>query len=183
MDKHLKKLLFKTAIFIVSLSIAWWLIKTGFLNNFIDKILAFKFLAEFISGMLYTSFLTTPIAIAMFLVIAQDSNPIFIALLGGLGGALADFLIVRFFRDNSKDINEASKEFQIQKLYQILKALHIEFIIPIIGALIIASPFPDELGLLMLGASKLKYHQLFLITYILDTAGILLIVTPINLLS
>lgn len=183
MDSKLKKLIFKTMIFAVSISISWWMIKSGFLDNFIDKIILFRFLAEFISGMLYTFFLTTPIAIAMFLVIAQDTNPIVVALLGGLGGACADFLIVRFFRDNSKDLNQASKLLKIQKIYRIFKLLRIEFLVPIFGALIIASPFPDEIGLLMLGASGLKYHQLFLVTYILDTVGILLIVVPINLLS
>ena len=54
---------------------------------------------------------------------------------------------------------------------------------PFLGAIIIASPLPDELGLVMLGDSKLKYREIAIISYVLNTAGILLIVVPVNLLS
>ena len=48
-------------------------------------------------------------------------------------------------------------------------------------AIIIASPLPDELGLMLLGASKLTYRQIAILTYIFNTAGILVIVVPISL--
>lgn len=183
MDSKLRKLLLKTGLFALSLSIAWWIIKVGFIHELVDKILPFQFLAEFIAGMLYTSFLTSPIALAMFLVIADSNNPIIIALIGGLGGALADFMIVKFLRSNSKDLDEVSRQLQLKKIYLLLKPFNVDFLIPVIGAMIVASPLPDEIGLLMLGASKLKYRELLILTFILDTAGILLIVVPINLLS
>lgn len=182
MDIKLKRLLFKTALFVLSLSIAWWIIKTGIVHELVDKILPVQFLAEILAGMLYTTFLTSPIAVAMLLVIADSHNPIVIALLGGLGAASVDFLIVRFFRDNSKDINEASHQLQLEKVYKFLKPYNIDFLIPILGAVVIASPLPDELGLLMLGASKLKYRELFILTFVLNAAGILTIVAPMNLL-
>lgn len=182
MDSRLRKLLFKTGLFIISISIAWWIIKNGFVHDLIDKVLPIQFLAEFIAGMFYTSFLTSPISVAMLLVIAESNNPIMIALLGGLGAACTDFLIVKFFRNNSKDVNDFSKQLQFERVYKFLKIYNIDFLIPILGAVIIASPLPDELGLLMLGASKLKYRELFVLTFILNTAGILVIVAPINLL-
>lgn len=183
MSHKLRKILFKTTFFIFSLSTAWWIVEAGFVHKVIDTLLPFRFVAEFVAGMLYTSFLTSPIALAMLIGLAQDNNPIMIAVVGGLGGAFVDFLIVRVLRDNSKDINAVSKELQFQKVAKFLKSYHLEFIIPILGALIIASPFPDEIGLLMLGASKLKYRELLVLTFVLDTAGILLIVVPINLLT
>lgn len=183
MGKKAKKLVFDLFIFILSLSVAWWIIKTGVVHQIIDNILPFQFLAEFITGMLYTSFLTSPISVAMLLSLATEGNPIVIALLGGLGAAAMDLLIVKFFRKNKGDINEVSHELKLQRISKFLKDWNIEFMVPLMGALIIASPFPDEIGLLMLGASKLKYRDLAIISYLLNTAGILLIVTPINLLS
>lgn len=183
MDKRIRKLLFDAFVFVLSLSVAWWIIKSGVVHQIIDNILPFQFLAEFVTGMLYTSFLTSPISVAMLVSLAIEGNPIVIALFGGLGAAVTDLLIVKFFRKNSGDINIASRQLQLQKVSKFLKAWNIEFIVPLLGALVIASPFPDEIGLLMLGASKLKYKELAVISFILNTAGILLIVTPINLLS
>lgn len=184
MDLKLRKLVVKTCLFILSLSFAWWLIKSGMLDNLVHSILPLTFVAEFISGLFYTSFLTSPIAVAMLIVLATDSNPIILALLAGAGSVVGDLIIVKILRkDLSKDLNLASHQLHIDRINKILGKFKLDFIVPFMGALIIASPLPDELGLMMLGASKLKYHQIAIISYILNTAGILLIVTPINLLT
>lgn len=184
MDKRLKKLLLKTVIFIISISVAWWMIESGILHTLVDTISPIKYAAEFLAGAFYTSFLTIPIALAMLAVLAQDQNPIVLAAIAGLGSTLADFILVKIIRDNfSDDIYFLTKHFKVYLFKKILKFLKLDFIIPVIGAIIIASPLPDELGLVLLGVSKLKNYQIIILTYILNTAGILIIVTPINLLS
>lgn len=184
MNSKLIKIVFKTFIFIISLSIAWYLLKSGILNNLVDRVLPITFAAEILAGSFYTSLLTSPISIAMLLVLAQKQNPIILALIAGLGAALVDLLMVKFFRDNlNKNFSIFSKQLKLDLINNFLKLLKLDFLIPLLGALIIASPLPDELGLFMLGASRLKYYQVVLLTYALNTAGILLIVTPINLLT
>lgn len=184
MDRKQKKLLFDTAIFILSLSIAWYLVRSGFLNNLIVAVLPFRFISEFVAGMLYTSFLTSPISVAMIVVLAKSNNPITLALLAGFGAAFMDLLIIKFFREKlSKDMDLVSHELRLKKINNLLIKFKLDFITPVIGAIIIASPLPDELGLVMLGASKLKYHEVAILTYILNTAGILLISLPINIVS
>lgn len=184
MEPKLRKLIVKTAFFALSLSVAWWLIKSGYFYNLTLSILPVKFVAEVVAGIFYTSFLTSPVSLAMLVVLAQESNPIQTALLAGLGAAFGDFLIVKFFRKGfSSELHLVSKELHLQEVNKFLQKLHMEFITPLAGAVIIASPFPDELGIMMLGISKLRYREIAILTYILNTAGILLIVLPINLLS
>ena len=184
MDTRVKKLIFKTTIFIFSLSIAWYLVKSGLLNNLVVTILPLRFIAEFLAGMFYTSFLTSPISMAMIVVLAENNNPIILALLAGMGAVVGDLVIIKFFKEKlSKDVSLITRELQLKKINNFLIKWKLEFITPLIGAIIIASPLPDELGLMMLGASNLKYYQIIILTYLLNTAGILLIVTPINLLS
>lgn len=184
MDVKLRKLLFKTSIFILSLSIAWWLIKSGYLQSLVETIMPLRAVAEITAGVLYTSFLTAPISVAMLVILAQENNPVLTAALAGLGAVLGDFLIVKFFRERiSSEVMEFSRQLHLQKINRILQKLHLDFLTPLIGAIIIASPLPDELGLMMLGVSKLNYRQIALISYILNTAGILLIVAPIDLLT
>ncbi|MBI2017827.1 hypothetical protein HYS92_02145 [Candidatus Daviesbacteria bacterium] len=184
MDKKARSILLKTLVFIFSISLAWFLVKSGYLHSWVETVLPHQFIGEFIAGALYTSFLTSPIAVAMFLVIAQESNPIIIALVGGLGAACGDILIIKLFRDNYKnDVDNVSKQLHLKRISIFLRLFHFEFIIPVIGAIIIASPFPDEIGLLMLGVSRLKYGEIAKISFVLNSAGILLIAAPINLLT
>lgn len=184
MSPQLKKLIFKSAIFILSLSFAWWVIKSGYLHNLIESILPIRIFAEIVAGILYTFFLTSPVSVAMLIVLAQDNNPVTTALLAGFGAVLGDFLIVKFLKKEvSSDLNLVSRQLHLQKVTKILQVFHLDFVTPFFGAIIIASPFPDELGLMMLGVSKLGYREIAILTYILNTAGILLIVAPVNLLS
>lgn len=184
MDKKLKKLLFKTVIFIFSLGLAWYLVKSGTLDILVHKILPLAFLAPFLAGCFYTSFLTTPLAIAMFLVLAPGMNPILLALIAGLGACLVDILLIKFLRDHvNSNLVTLTKHFKLFLIKKLLKVLKLDFLIPLLGAIVIASPLPDELGLFLLGESKLKYHQIIILTYIFNTAGILLITISINLLS
>lgn len=184
MDPKLKKLLLKTAIFILSLSFAWWLIKSGYLQGLVDTILPLRFVSEIIAGVLYTSFLTSPISVAMLIVLAQENNPVITALLAGLGAVIGDFIIVKLFREKvSSSLTAFVKHLPMQTINWFFNRFRLGFLLPLLGAIIIASPLPDELGLMMLGVSKLKYREIALLSYILNTAGILLIVTPINLLS
>ena len=177
------KLIIKTIIFILSLSLAWYFLKSGGLTPLVDKVLPVMFLAEFLAGCFYASFFTSPLSIAMFIILAQKQNPITLAIVAGLGAAVVDLAIVRFFKQEvNKDLNILAKSFRFYLINKMLKFFKLDFLLPLIGALIVASPLPDELGLFLLGASKLKYHQLFLLSYVLNTAGILLIVAPINLL-
>jgi len=48
--------------------------------------------------------------------------------------------------------------------------------LPVTGAVIIASPFPDELGVTLLGLSRVRNIHFLVVTYLLNTIGIFLIV-------
>lgn len=182
MDPKLKKLIFKTLIFAFSLSLAWWLARSEIFSNLVQAILPVKFVAEIISGIFYISILTAPISIAMLLILADLNNPILVALLAGLGASLGDLVIVKFFKEKLvKDVDLISRELQLKKVNNFLIKWKLDFLTPLLGAIIIASPLPDELGLMLLGASNLSYHQIAILTYVLNTAGILLIVVPFSL--
>lgn len=183
MDPKLKKLVFKVFVFACSLSLAWWLVSSEIFSNLVNIILPLRFVAEFLAGIFYISTLTAPISVAMLLMLADINNPILTALLAGLGAAFGDLVIVKFFKEKlSKDVNLVSRELQLKSINNFLIKWKLDFATMLVGAMIIASPLPDELGLMLLGASKLTYRQLAILTYILNTAGILLIVVPANLL-
>lgn len=181
MNPDNKKLAIDAVIFFIFVALSFYLINSGILSKAIDLILPINFVPEIISGILFTSFLTAPLFIATIYILTSHINPIQIALLGALGAAIADLFIIKLFRDNLfKDFHTLSMDLKLQKLKHFFVKSHFNHLAPVIGLLIIASPFPDEIGLMLLGATKLKNFQLFILTYILNAVGILILAISSN---
>lgn len=163
-------------IFLISIFFAFLIIQNGTLESFIAKVEPVRFLAEFIGGLLFTSFLTTPFSIALFYVLADSVHPLQVAVIGGFGASLGDLLIIAVFRNSFfDDFKTLERTLKLKRAFNFFRHSHFNHLAPVLGVLIIASPFPDELGLMMLGASKLKTIQLFILTYVLNAAGIFFI--------
>lgn len=176
MGKKVQKLIADLIIFCVSVFLAFLLIQNGTVDSFINKVAPIQFLAEFTAGLLFTSFLTTPFSFALFYVLAESTNPLQIALIGGIGACIGDMLIVSVFRNSFfDDFKTLERTLKLKRAFHFFHHSHFNHLAPLLGVLIIASPFPDELGLMMLGGSKLKTVQLAILTFTINTAGIFFI--------
>jgi len=65
--------------------------------------------------------------------------------------------------------------FGSDKLKHLMHTKYFSWTLPVIGAIIIASPLPDEMGVGLMGISKLKTKQFILLSFILNSIGIFLI--------
>lgn len=182
MQIYWKKAVYVSLILFTSLSIAYGILTSSGFQTVIDAILPVWVLGAVLGGIFYTSFLSSPVSLAMLFVLSQHANPILLALVAGLGSIIGDLLIVKLFRSNffSKTIVFNHPALKIIKKF--LVNYKLEFIVQLTALVIIASPFPDEIGLAMLGISQMPYKQLALLSYVLNTVGILMIVLPFNLL-
>lgn len=179
-----RKLIFDSIIFCFSLAGAWFILRSEYFHSVIESLTGVRFIAEILAGTLYTSFATSPLAVAAIIILSENSNPIVVGLLGGLGAVIVDLLIVKFLRGSAKsDLSTLTKILKVDGLGKELKHLHLDIFVVLLGAIIIASPLPDELGLLLLGRSSLSYKQLMVLSYLLNTAGIMTIAITANLLS
>lgn len=173
MSKRVRKLIADLIIFLISCFLAYLLVQSGTVDSIIAKVLPVRFLAEFTGGLLFTSFLTTPFSFALFYVLSESVHPIQVALVGALGACIGDMLIVSVFRNSFfDDFKTLEKTLKLKRAFHFFHHSHFNHLAPLLGVLIIASPFPDELGLMMLGASKLKTIQLIILTYTVNAAGI-----------
>lgn len=173
----------KTIIFIAILGFSIWLAQSSHPQAFLDKILPFKLLAAFIAGMMYSSLLTSPLSIAALFLLGLNWDPITVAVIGGLGAMTADFLIVKVLRNIFRQFSFAIHLPFFSALKAFFKAIHFNFLAILMGLLIVASPLPDELGLVLLGASKLSYFKLLVLTFVLNTFGLLVILSPLYLIK
>src|SRR3989344_2859172 len=164
-------------IIVLSIIVAILLIKTGAIEEILKRTPNLWFLDSFVAGMFFTSIFTTAPAIVALGEIAQSSQSVLpVALFGGLGALCGDLIIFRFMRDRfGEDIIRLIKNSGNGRLRSIIRLKFFKWLTFFLGALVIASPFPDELGLAMMGFSKTKTSLFILVSFVFNSLGILVI--------
>jgi len=176
MNNHANNLVRDLVLVIFSVFIAIILAKTGALESLITSTQEMRFVGSFIAGIFFVSIFTAAPATVALGEIAQSNSVIMTAILGGLGALIGDLIIFRFVKGRvSEHFSYLTKVSKAERIVSIFKLKLFRWIIPFIGALIIASPLPDEIGVAMLGLSKMKNSYFILLSFVLNSAGILII--------
>lgn len=175
--KQIRRLIRDLAITFLSIILAVILVRIGLIDDLVERSREFEYLTEFFAGILFTSTFTTPMAIATFLVLGDEGfNPYLTALIGGLGAVVGDYLIYTFVKDDlGADLMAIGKGLRKTFFGHLFKSRLFYWVTPFVAGLIIASPLPDELGVGMLGMMKIDPRIFVLISYSLNTLGILAI--------
>lgn len=166
-----------TTLLIISLILFFYFAETAFVQSLLRGAGYLGYLGAFLAGLFFVSTFTVAPAAAVLFKLADTYHPVEVALLAGAGAMLGDYLIYRYMRD--KVFDELVPVFQRmggKYLVDLFKTPFFAWLVPFVGAAIIALPIPDELGISMLGLSKLKQWQFLLLTFTLNAAGILAIV-------
>ena len=162
------------AIVILSIFVALFIVESGIMRNILSASSA-HWLESFIAGIFFTSVFTTAPAIVVLAEIAANDAILVTAFWGALGALAGDFLIFHFVRDRlAEDLMDFIKKGH-PRLKAIARSRAYKRFLPFLGALIIASPFPDELGLIMLGASHIEPKKFVVISFVFNFLGILAI--------
>lgn len=163
-------------IILLSLVAAWAIVHFDLVDSALGLTGDNVLWASLIAGAFFTSMVTTAPAIAVLGELGAGSNLWPVALVGAFGAVLGDFILFSFVRDRiSKDAEFLLRGPRIMRVLHIFKHRRFRRVLPFVGALIIASPLPDELGLALLGLSKLSNRYFFVISYVMNALGIVLI--------
>ena len=164
-------------LIIFSIFIAVVLVQTDILIKILTSTQELELLGSFIAGIFFTSVFTTAPAIVTLGEIAQNNSIISVAVLGSIGAVIGDLVIFYFFRDRfTEHIMELVQHQGIGKRIKVLlKQKSFRWLTFFVGGLIIASPLPDELGISLLGFSKMRTSWFIPLSLIFNFLGILLI--------
>lgn len=161
-------------IVLISIVLAIVLVKIGVVKSLVASSHDIRFLGSFLAGIFFISVFTAAPAAVVLVESAQANSAWEIALFGGLGALVGDLIIFKFLKDSlADDILYLIENTGLNKITAIFKFKFLRWVIPFLGAVIIASPFPDELGLVMMGLSKTKTLIFIPISFILNFLGIL----------
>jgi hypothetical protein len=134
-------------------------------------------IASFFAGIFFTSaFTIAPAAVAL-ANIAGTIPAFSVAFWGALGAMCGDLILFFFIRDRFAADLMASLRPSVAR--HILDSFHLGFLkwfSPVLGALIIASPLPDEFGLTLLGLSRTRMLVLMPVSFLMNMLGIYFIV-------
>ena len=163
---------------IVSVILAYVLVNTPVVYRAIESIGGFGHIGSFVAGSLFTYGLTTaPATAALFILGKTLQNPFLVALVGAAGAVVSDYLIFRFVRGRLiEEIEETEKEILGRKIRIKIdpKGFAAKFI-PVIAGLIIASPLPDEFGVAVFGAAKIRTRKFLQYAFFFNFIGIFII--------
>ena len=165
---------YKTILIVIIVLLTTESYLTGSLQKFLENLGSYGYFGGFISGFLFTYGVTTPFSIAAFFILAKDLNIWILTLLGTLGGLIGEYFIYNFAK------KEAGKSVKLYKNKKIkmpqIKSKLLRKLSPLIVAIIVATPLPDELAAFFCGIEKYDLRDFLILTFISKFIGILFIV-------
>jgi hypothetical protein len=161
----------------MSIFLAVVLAETHILENLLSTTKDYGLLGSFVAGLFFTSIFTTAPSVVALGEISQMQSIIQVAFVGAAGAMLGDLLIFQFIRDKlSEHLMELMKG-EIAGAKRKFRH-HLKFfrwLTFFVGGLIIASPLPDELGVGLLGLSKMNTVWFAPLSFLFNFIGILMI--------
>lgn len=169
---------FKNSLLLaLGLCLFFLLAQTPQVDGFLRELGYLGRLGALLSGLFFVSTYTVVPAGYVLFELARYQNAVEVAAFAGIGAMLGDYIIFRFIRDRVMDeIKPYLAKIGTPKVRRLFRTPYFAWIVPVIGALIIATPLPDELGVSLMGASKMNNVHFMVITYLLNAAGILVVV-------
>ncbi len=165
-----------TILLVASLVLLIFLARAGVLELVTLAISRLGYLGVFCTGIIFVSTFTVVPAGLLLVALSQHFGLFATTLLAGLGATVGDFLIFRFLRDRVfEELKPIFMKLGVRRLADLFATPHFAWLAPVLGAIIIASPLPDEVGIGLLGATKLRTRDFVLLSFSLNTIGIALI--------
>lgn len=173
----------KIILLILTIIIAYYLFKYPVVQSAVSGLGKWGYISVFIAGMLFAFGFSAPFAVGFFITL-NPSNLWFTGIIAGLGALTSDLIIFNFIKVSFED--EFKKLQGTQTLRQIRKYLGQKglgrkirkYFIAVTAGFLIASPLPDEAGVIMLaGLTKINQFALAILSFTLNTLGIIFILS------
>ena len=163
----------------LSLIAAVFILKDETFHSYILHLGKLEYIGAFCAGFFFVStFTTIPATIVLF--ILAEALPVWaVAGIAGIGAMIGDFSIFQFFKnqDLSAEMYTIYKQLGGKKLSHVLHLRQFHWLLPVVGAIFFFTPLPDEIGVALMGISKLKSWKFLVFSLILDSSGIFILLS------
>ncbi|TAL47818.1 hypothetical protein EPN87_02065 [archaeon] len=162
--------------FAISILASVYLIQNSWFIGIVTSLGSFGYMGSFLAGLGFSYAMTSPLATISIYALGKTLPPLYIAFLGAFGAMASDFVIFKFFRDKlMKEIRYVAKDelhLRFPKISKWVRSKYLSLLVSVFAGLIIASPLPDEAGMLLLASVKYKVKNVLMLSYWLNFLGI-----------
>lgn len=164
------------AIVCLSIGFSVLLVHSGMLDVVFKYTESMRLVAAFVAGMFFVSIFTAAPAMVVLVKIFSVGNTFDVVLAATVGSLLGDMVILTIIKDEiGKYLIVGLKKFGQSKIIHLFKIPIVSFFTKIMGAIVVMSPFPDELGIALMGVSHLKKKHIATLLFVLDFIGLYII--------
>lgn len=149
----------RTAISILFIMLSFFLVFAGFDKIAAEKMRDMGIAGAFAVGAFYTLGATTPLSMVIILEMMIMGDPILIALAACLSASLVDYFLFSSIR-NALEKSTIKIIAKFQKRINFLSSTA-----PVIGFFVFGLPLPDEIGLALMGFTKIEPIKLSVIIF------------------
>ena len=154
-------------------------------HDFLASLGGFGYVSAFIAGILYDSTVTVATSISILLILGEGLPKWQVALVAGIGAVIGDFIVYKFVKDDVmrelgpiiETIEDDIGRKRIRAVKHLLHTKYFHWTLPLVAAILIGSPFPNELAWGLMGTVKMKNYQVVLLSFVVNFTGIILLLS------
>lgn len=151
---------------------------------------SFGYLGAFLAGIAYDSTFTVSTSVAALIILAQSLPSLGVVLIAAIGAVIGDYLVFRFVKDTVladlrpvwlavvKEVDQVpGLHLRALHLKHLLKTHYFHWTLPVVAAIMIGSPFPNELAVGLMSLTKIKTSRFLVVSFTVNLIGIFLIIS------
>ena len=167
----------KLTLFIISVILVYFFFSGLAYKPLHNALIFMGYFGTFLAGLLYPYALTSAAGTGILLILSKEQNTLMAGVIAGIGALISDIILFFFVKRGFSD--EAQKLSQEPAVRTINRWIHDSvrvYLLATIASLIIASPLPTEIGImLMVSIKKMAFKKFVIIVYILHAIAIFVI--------
>ena len=167
----------KLSLFIISVILVYFLFSGLAYKPLHDALTFMGYFGTFLAGLLYPYALTSAAGTGILLILAKEQSLLLAGVIAGIGALISDLLLFLFVTHSfSDELQKLSKEKVVRTINRRIPNSIRVHLLAIFACLLIASPLPTEIGiLLMTSIRNISFKKFITIIYVLHASAIFII--------
>jgi uncharacterized membrane protein YdjX (TVP38/TMEM64 family) len=167
----------KLSLFIISVILVYFLFSGLAYKPLHDALVFMGYFGTFLAGLLYPYALTSAAGTGILLILAKEQNLLLAGVIAGIGALISDIILFLFVKHGFGDeVQKLSKETVVRTIIRRIPDSVRVYLLAIFAGLLIASPLPTEIGIMLMTSIKnMSVKKFVIIVYILHASAIFII--------
>ena len=167
----------KLSLYVTSVILVYFLFSGLIYQPLHDALIFMGYFGTFLAGLLYPYALTSAAGTGILLILAKEQNLLLAWGIAGIGALISDIIIFLFVKYGfSDEVQKLSKESVVRTVNRWIPRSFRVYLLATFAGILIASPLPTEIGvLLMTSIKKISVKNFAIMVYILHASVIFII--------